>query len=58
MCLKVLKNGAWIEYPPPSESSFFSPLLPDLVGRGVTLESTALYSKIKGKIIFQYAANN
>lgn len=50
MCLKVLKNGAWMDGgPPPSQSSFFSPLLPDLVSSTVAWKN--LRSPIKVQII-------
>lgn len=48
MCLKVLKNGACVDgEPPPSQSSFFSPLLPDL------LSSTVAWKNIQNPIKVQ-----
>lgn len=50
MCLKVLKNGAWIEDPPPSRASFFPASLTDFAGSRVptqknvpVLENTKIY---------------
>lgn len=38
MCLKVLKNGAWIEDPPPSRALFFSASLTEFVGSRVAAQ--------------------
>lgn len=54
MCLKVLKNGAWIEDPPPSPASFFSASLTDFVGSRVTAQKNV---PVRESTIQKYSYN-